>query len=131
MTPKIAFLLQQSIQCIQKGNLGLAETYAKKALDIDYKNFDSLNISKDDLRGSLHSVTIVKNMDLVLCVDTSLAHVAVALGKKLFILLSWTSDWRWFLDSSESPWYSSATLFRQSSPGNWPEVIERVQGALG
>jgi tetratricopeptide (TPR) repeat protein len=85
----------------------------------------------DDLRDFLDSAAIVKNMDLVLCVDTSLAHVAGALGKKLFILLSWTSDWRWFLDSSKSPWYSSATLFRQSSPGNWPEVIERVKGALG
>ncbi len=65
-------------------------------------------------------------MDLVISVDTSVAHLAGALGKPIWVLLSWVPDFRWLLDRADSPWYPSATLFRQSELGNWEGVIQDV-----
>lgn len=94
------------------------------------ENSDGITYLGDSLEDFSDSAAIIENMDLVVCVDTSLAHLAGAISKKVFILLSWTSDWRWFLESSQSPWYSSATLFRQSTPGDWTEVVREVKKSL-
>lgn len=66
------------------------------------------------------------NMDLIITVDTMLAHLAGALGKKVWMLLPFEADWRWMLDTSISPWYPTMTLFRQSSQGDWSDVIHAV-----
>jgi len=94
------------------------------------ENSNGITYLGDELNDFLDSAAIVKNMDLIICVDTSLAHLAGAIGKQVFILLSQTSDWRWFLDANTSPWYSSATLFRQTSLDDWSGVIERVNESL-
>jgi Glycosyltransferase family 9 (heptosyltransferase) len=73
---------------------------------------------------------LVSCLDLVIAVDTCLAHVAGALGKPVFILLPHTPDWRWLLDRDDSPWYPTARLFRQSQPGAWDEVVAEVASAL-
>lgn len=65
-------------------------------------------------------------MDLVVCVDTSIAHLAGALGKQVWILLPAIADWRWLRERSDSPWYPSATLYRQTSDGAWNAVLDRV-----
>jgi hypothetical protein len=52
------------------------------------------------------------------------------MGKPLWLLLPWQSDWRWMQDRQDSPWYPQARLFRQSSPHNWPELIHRVAQQL-
>jgi ADP-heptose:LPS heptosyltransferase len=69
-------------------------------------------------------------MDLVLSVDTSVAHLSAALGKPTWILLPFTPDWRWLLDRQDSPWYPTARLYRQSAPGNWTTVLERASRDL-
>jgi ADP-heptose:LPS heptosyltransferase len=69
-------------------------------------------------------------MDLVVTVDTAVAHLAGAMGKPVWILLRFSPDWRWLLDRDDSPWYPSARLFRQQQLGNWAEVIERVGNEL-
>ena len=66
-------------------------------------------------------------MDLVISVDTSVAHLAGALGKPVWILLPSIPDFRWLLDREDSPWYPSARLFRQSRPGEWQDVIRAVK----
>jgi tetratricopeptide (TPR) repeat protein len=76
------------------------------------------------------TAAIVAGLDLVISVDTALAHLAGALGAPVWILLPWASDWRWQLERSDSPWYPSARLFRQDRPGNWEGVMARVFGAL-
>ena len=68
--------------------------------------------------------------DLVICVDTSVAHVAGALGRPVFVLLPFQPDWRWMLDRDTSPWYPAMRLFRQAAPGDWNGVIARVRSAL-
>jgi len=73
---------------------------------------------------------LMMNLDLVVTPDTSLAHLAGALGKPVWVLLPHTPDWRWLLGRNTSPWYPSARLFRQARPGDWDEVIARVKTAL-
>jgi tetratricopeptide (TPR) repeat protein len=69
-------------------------------------------------------------MDVVISVDTSVAHLAAALGKPTWILLPYAGDWRWMLDRSDSPWYPSAKLYRQKTPGEWGEILQRVGSDL-
>ena len=72
----------------------------------------------------------VAALDLVIAVDTAVAHLAGALNRPVWILLPFSADWRWLVGRDDSPWYPSATLFRQSKPGDWPWVIERIAGKL-
>jgi tetratricopeptide (TPR) repeat protein len=73
---------------------------------------------------------IIETLDLVISVDTSIAHLAGALGKPVWILLPRLSDWRWFKDRDDSPWYDSARLFRQTHEGDWAGVIAMVEAQL-
>lgn len=72
----------------------------------------------------------VLQLDLVISVDTMVAHLAGALGRPVWVLLSFLPDWRWMLDREDSPWYPTMRLFRQRRPGDWSEVIRRVAEAL-
>lgn len=76
------------------------------------------------------TAAIIDNLDLVITVDTSVAHLAGALGKKVWILLPFSPDWRWLVNRDDSPWYASARLFRQTSRNNWDGVINQVASAL-
>lgn len=68
----------------------------------------------------------VENLDLVICNDTSVAHLAGAMGKPCWIMLPYVQNWRWHTDISYSPWYKSVKLFKQNEPDNWNEVFDRV-----
>jgi ADP-heptose:LPS heptosyltransferase len=70
-------------------------------------------------------------MDLVISVDTSVAHLAGALAKPVWILLPFIPDWRWLLDRDDSPWYPTVRLFRQDSSRQWNGAIARLRAALG
>jgi hypothetical protein len=73
---------------------------------------------------------VVEQLDLVISVDTSVAHLAGALGRPVWILISFLPDWRWMLDRDDTPWYPSATLFRQPGAGDWPGMVQNVLVAL-
>jgi hypothetical protein len=76
------------------------------------------------------TAAFIQNLDLVISVDTSVAHLAGALGKPVWTLLPFVPDWRWMLNREDSPWYPTMRLFRQPAPGDWGSVIERLKDAL-
>lgn len=107
------------------------------------------NLSEDDKRtldafartASIHrldtrigdfadTAAVVDRLDAIVSIDTSIAHLAGALGKPLWLMLPFAADWRWFTDTDRSPWYPSARLVRQPSPGQWEKVVEAVAQAL-
>ena len=72
------------------------------------------------------TAAVIEHLDLVVTVDTSVAHMAGALGKPVWILLPFSPDWRWLLERCDSPWYPTAKLFRQKSIGDWHSVLTAV-----
>ncbi len=76
------------------------------------------------------TAAIVSELDLVVSVDTSIAHLAGALARPLWVMLPFAPGWRWRLGSDRSAWYPTARLFRQTAPRAWPEVVARVRDAL-
>ncbi|MDP3839452.1 MAG: tetratricopeptide repeat protein, partial [Methylococcales bacterium] len=77
------------------------------------------------------TAALIELMDVVISVDTSVAHLAAAMGKPTWLLLANNQDWRWLLNRADSPWYPSVRLFRQTQRGNWQTVIAQVQHELG
>src|SRR5262249_52712126 len=77
------------------------------------------------------TAAIISHLDLVISSDTSIAHLAGALGKPVWVLLSFNPDWRWLLGREDSPWYPTARLFRQSVRDDWNGVVARVGAELG
>ncbi|HEY9896864.1 MAG TPA: tetratricopeptide repeat protein, partial [Candidatus Sericytochromatia bacterium] len=88
----------------------------------------------EDLREYLHdfvdTAVIMQQLDLVIAVDTSVAHLAGALGKPVWLLLPFAPDWRWMLAREDSIWYPTMRIFRQPSYGDWAGAIKQVQAAL-
>jgi hypothetical protein len=77
------------------------------------------------------TAALIANLDLVIAVDTSVAHLAGALAKPVWTLLPFHPDLRWMLDRSDSPWYPTMRLFRQPRPGDWQTPIRQIADALG
>ncbi len=76
------------------------------------------------------TAAIMRNLDLVITVDTALAHLAGALGVPIWTALSAVPDWRWLMEREDSPWYPTMRLFRQTQLGDWSEVVTRMVNAL-
>ncbi|MEM5311520.1 tetratricopeptide repeat-containing glycosyltransferase family protein [Paraburkholderia sp. JHI869] len=109
---------------LQKG-----ESAQRQIADIppELRPFDPMNEVED----FADTAAIIELLDLVVTVDTSIAHLAGALNKPVWILSRYDACWRWLRDREDSPWYPSARLFRQLAPGDWDEVVSRVARALG
>ena len=105
----------------------------KEVREIDIKtltDFPKINQHQDDLLDFSDTAALIDEMDLVISVDTVVAHLSGAMGKKTFILLPYSPDYRWMLDRADSPWYPTATLFRQPSVGDWDSVISEIRQLL-
>ncbi len=92
--------------------------------------FPGLAMPARPLTDFAETAALIAALDLVVSVDTAVAHLAGALGRPVWIALPRAADWRWFLNSDVTPWYRSARLFRQPVPGAWPDVAARLAEAL-
>jgi hypothetical protein len=95
-----------------------------------FKAFPNLRPHGDAIHDFGDTAALVMEMDLVISVDTSIAHLVGALGQTLWLLLPYTPDNRWFLDRSDSPWYPTTRLFRQGIDRQWPPVFDKVHSEL-
>jgi ADP-heptose:LPS heptosyltransferase len=76
------------------------------------------------------TAALIDNLDLVITVDTAVAHLTGAMGKPVWVMLPANSDWRWLEHRSDSPWYPTARLFRQTTLGDWAPVVQSMRDAL-
>jgi tetratricopeptide (TPR) repeat protein len=83
-----------------------------------------------ELKSFTDTAALLSRIDLLITVDTSVAHLAGALGRPAWVLLPRLPDWRWMLDREDNPWYPSLRLFRQTETATWPPVVQRVKEAL-
>jgi Flp pilus assembly protein TadD len=82
------------------------------------------------LGGFAETAALVDQLDLIITIDTYLAHMAGAMGKPVWVMLSHSPDWRWLLAREDSPWYPTARLFRQPARGDWPGAFAKAEEAL-
>ena len=85
---------------------------------------------KAELHDFAHTAAILSVLDLLITIDTSVAHLGGALGKPVWVLLPFAPDWRWSLDQERTPWYPSVRLFRQTTPNSWKAPVEQMCTAL-
>jgi len=104
----------------------------KEYSEQDQKTLEKLNIrfTGEDLHNLSDTAALIECMDLVISIDTSVAHLSAALGKPTWILLPNVPDWRWHLNKSSSPWYPTVTLFRQGRNRDWADVMTSVRLSL-
>lgn len=84
----------------------------------------------ENLTDFSETAALCATLDLVICVDTSVAHLAAAMGKEVWVLLPFSPDWRWMINRKDSPWYGKVTLFRQTIWGDWSGVLKLVKQTL-
>jgi tetratricopeptide (TPR) repeat protein len=84
----------------------------------------------EDLTDFAETAAMIQHLDLIVTVDTAVAHLAGAMGKRTWLMLPWIPDWRWMLERTDSPWYPTMRLFRQRKTGDWAEVLRQVAGSL-
>jgi hypothetical protein len=85
----------------------------------------------DSVHGAfVDTAAIMLNLDLIITSDTSIAHLAGALGVPVWLALPLVPDWRWLLDRADSPWYPTMRLFRQKRAGDWGGVFEEIGAAI-
>lgn len=92
-------------------------------------NFEITNLGST-FNDFADTAAAVENLDLVICNDTSVAHLVGALGKPCWVLLPFVSNWRWHMDMSYSPWYNSVKIFKQNDTETWSEVFEEIYKEL-
>jgi len=108
------------------------------SLQIDYneselkifKKFPYIIHHQKNIHDFCDTAALIMNLDLIISVDTSVAHLSGALGKPTWILLPYSPDFRWMLNREDSPWYSSVRLFRQQKLDNWEDIINKVTDEL-
>jgi tetratricopeptide (TPR) repeat protein len=94
------------------------------------KDYSGILHFGDELEDFCDTAALIAQLDLVVSVDTSVAHLAGAMGKPVWIMVTFIPDWRWLLDRDDSPWYPTARLFRQTNVDGWDGVIARVHDSL-
>ncbi|MCD7880063.1 MAG: hypothetical protein LUG16_09055, partial [Candidatus Gastranaerophilales bacterium] len=100
--------------------------------EITKKIFEEYNITdcSEYIKNVDDTAAIIKNLDLVITIDSSIVHLAGALGVKTYLLLPNNPEWRWFKDDDKTIWYDSVKIFKQTKQGHWQSVIDRLKNQL-
>lgn len=113
------YVLQKELTTAEKTGLELMRSFGKH-----------IHVLAPKLDDFTDTAAAIKQLDLVISVDTSVAHLAGALGKALYLLLPYEADFRWMHERSDTDWYPSALLFRQMQPGDWATAVQAVRAQL-
>lgn len=98
--------------------------------DMQQKQHPTLHDLGPQLTDFADTAAVIERLDIVISVDTAVAHLAGALGRPVWVMLGFAADWRYLLDREDSPWYPTMRLFRQPAPGDWRSVTKRIAGEL-
>jgi tetratricopeptide (TPR) repeat protein len=100
----------------------------KEIPDQDKRVLESMRITRlgEKLSDFGDAAALIENLDMVISADTVVAHLAGALGKPVWIMLRHSGEWRWLMERNDSPWYPTARIFRQKTPGDWAGVIKDI-----
>lgn len=110
---------------IKRLNSDKIQLYSFQLENYENENDTVINLS-DKIKDYSDTAKLLKSMDIVVTIDSSVAHCAGALGVKTFLLLPNTAEWRWFNDVNSTPWYKNTRIFKQTSSSDWKSVINRV-----
>ncbi len=110
--------------CLQKGQKAALHKLPKECNLITFDHFDEHHGAFVD------TAALMKNLDLVITIDTSIANLAGGLGIPVWVMVPFSADWRYHLNRTDSPWYPTMRIFRQPTPGNWDHVIQEIIEAL-
>ena len=99
---------------------------SEQLADVRFPVWDPPDWPNDPGASWIETASLMQALDLIVTIDTAVAHLAGALGVPTWVLLPFAADWRWFLGRDDSPWYPSLRLFRQPRPGAWTELLDRV-----
>ncbi len=130
--------INRSIKLSRLSSLFKLNNIQLYSFQISNVDFESENLKKNlnliDLKPYINNyadtAAFLKNMDLLITIDTSIANLAGAMGINTYLLLPYYAEWRWFYDTKTTPWYDSIRIFKQNKPDDWEEVIERVINEL-
>lgn len=122
--PALSGLLQSSHEFVSLQK-DLSEADAKLVAELP--NLRHYGAQQEDFADA---AAIIANLDLVITVDTSIAHLSGALGKETWVMVPFSADWRWLENRDDSPWYPNMRIFRQRTSGQWQPVVEEILAAL-
>jgi hypothetical protein len=118
------------LQAIPGVKLFSLQKHLSKADKADLAAWPLLHDLSAELNDFGETAALMHNLDLVVTVDSAVAHLAGALGRPVWVMLPTPADWRWMLGRDDSPWYTSVRLFRQKTPGGWGALVDAVAAEL-
>ncbi len=134
---EIADVVRMHRESGQPGGIRLARRFLhrvhvvqKPVREADAPGLAAFAVHADDIGDFADTAALLAQMDLVVTVDTALAHLAGAMGMPVWVLVQFGADFRWLRQRTDSPWYPTARLFRQHRYGNWSGALEAVNAAL-
>jgi tetratricopeptide (TPR) repeat protein len=108
----------------------LQKDFNRNFIEPIIKEYSNITDLREELSSLDNLASIIYNLDVIITVDTMIAHLAGTLNKPTYLLLPFLPDWRWLIDRKDSVWYNSITIFRQTSPGDWSTPIEQIYKTL-
>ena len=128
---KRGLTLEEFASALPKGLEYICLQKQLKDLDVAFfKTYQGMQFYGEELLDFADTAALIDCLDLVITIDTAVAHLSGALGKKTWLMLPYVPDWRWFLNREDTPWYPQMKLYRQAALGDWSGVFNRISSDL-